>query len=319
MMLNTGCRTDIPAYYSDWFCNRIRAGYVMTRNPYRPEQVLKYRLDPEVVDVLCFCTKNPRPMLARFPELCAFRQFWFVTVTPYGKEIEPNVPHKPDVLDAVKELSAMVGQNRVGWRYDPVFITEKYSAAYHIRAFQSMAERLCGYISSCVVSFIDLYEKTKRNFPQVTAVGAGEQELLIREFVKIGQEYHISIRTCCENPALAKYGADVSGCMTKRVLEAAAGCHFAIPKARKSSRAACDCLLGADIGMYNSCPHGCVYCYANYDRKTVAQNLRKHDPESPLLIGNLQPNDHVIEAKQESYLTAQLTLFDSMGESGAPV
>lgn len=104
MILNTGCRTDIPAYYSEWFYNRIRAGYVLTRNPYRPEQALKYRLDPEVVDALYFCTKNPQPMLSRLSELSAFRQFWFVTVTPYGKEIEPFVPEKQQVLESFMQL-----------------------------------------------------------------------------------------------------------------------------------------------------------------------------------------------------------------------
>lgn len=282
----------------------------MTRNPYRPEQVLKYRLDPEVVDVLCFCTKNPIPMLPRLPAIGAFRQFWFVTLTPYGKEIEPNVPQKQEILEAIKALSAVIGPKCIGWRYDPIFVTEKYSVAYHIRAFQRMARQLCGYVNSCVVSFIDLYEKTKRNFPQAAAVDTDVQELLIHEFVKIGQEYRIPIRTCCENPDLAKFGADASGCMTKKVLEDATGCRFAIPKARKSPRAECDCLLGADIGMYNTCPHCCMYCYANSDRQTVAQNLLLHDPRSPLLIGNLQPNDCVIEAKQASYLTEQLTLFD---------
>ena len=120
MILNTGCRTDIPAYYSEWFYNRIREGFVLARNPYRPEQVLKYRLDPAVVDALCFCTKNPQPMLSRLGELNAFRQFWFVTVTPYGREIEPLVPEKARVLESVRQLSAWVGERAVGWRYDPV-------------------------------------------------------------------------------------------------------------------------------------------------------------------------------------------------------
>lgn len=309
MILNTGCRTDIPAFYSDWFYGRIKAGFVMTRNPYRPEQVLKYRLDPDVVDVICFCTKNPGPMLGRLSALDAFRQFWFVTVTPYGREIEPHVPPKTEVLETVSALSAAVGRERVGWRYDPVFITERYSVEYHIRAFRSMAERLCGRVSFCVVSFIDLYEKTRRHFPQAKAVTPAEQRQLICEFVRIGQEYRIPIRTCCENPALAACGADVSGCMTAEVLEAATGCRLVIPKAKKSPRAACDCLLGADIGSYNTCPHGCVYCYANADRRTVERNVRLHNPDSPFLTGGFREEDRITEAKQESYLTRQLSLF----------
>ena len=309
MILNTGCRTDIPAYYSEWFYNRVREGFVLARNPYRPEQVLKYRLAPAVVDALCFCTKNPQPMLARLGELSAFRQFWFVTVTPYGKEIEPFVPDKARVLESVWQLSALAGTRAVGWRYDPVFITEKYSLEYHLRSFEKMAAALAGHVSFCVVSFIDLYEKTKRNFPQARAVSTDEQKQLIQAFVAIGQKYRIPIRTCCENAALAQYGADVSGCMTRDVLEKALDCRLNVPRSKKSPRAECDCLLGADIGMYNTCPHGCVYCYANYDRRTVEQNLRQYDPQSPLLIGNLREGDSIVEVRQESYVSAQLSMF----------
>lgn len=309
MILNTGCRTDIPAYYSEWFCNRVRDGYVLTRNPYTPEQVLRYRLDPEVVDILCFCTKNPQPMLARLSELSRFRQFWFVTLTPYGKEIEPFVPDKADVLKSIRKLSGIVGAKAVGWRYDPVFITEKYSPEYHLRAFTRIAQALSGYVNSCVVSFIDLYEKTKRNFPEARAVTHEEQKRLITEFVKLGRQYGIPIRTCCENASLAECGADVSGCMTKEVLETATDTRLSIPKSKKSPRAQCNCLLGADIGMYNTCLHGCVYCYANYDRKTVEQNRKLHDPDSPFLIGGFRPDDRIIDARQESYIKNQLSLF----------
>ena len=309
MILNTGCRTDIPAYYGEWFLNRIQAGFVLARNPYRPEQVLKYRLDPAVVDALCFCTKNPQSMLSRLGELSAFRQFWFVTVTPYGREIEPFVPDKARVLESVRQLSALVGARAVGWRYDPVFITERYSIESHLRSFEAMAAALSGCVNSCVVSFIDLYEKTKRNFPQARAVSMEEQKRLIQTFVAIGRKYRIPIRTCCENASLARYGADVSGCMTREVLEKALDCRLNVPKSKKSPRAECDCLLGADIGMYNTCPHGCVYCYANYDRRTVEQNLRQHDPQSPLLIGHLREGDRIVEVRQESYVSAQLSMF----------
>lgn len=309
MILNTGSRTDIPAYYADWFYRRIREGFVLTRNPAYPEQVLRYRLDPEVVDILCFCTKNPRPMLSRLSELSRFRQFWFVTVTPYGKEIEPFVPDKRDVLQSVKDLSAAVGAKAVGWRYDPVFVTERHSVDFHLRAFRRAAEYLSGYVSSCVVSFIDLYEKVKRNFPGVRGVGEEEQRALISGFVKIGREYGIPIRTCCENASLAAYGADVRGCMTKEVLEEATDCRLTVPNVKKSPRPQCACLLGADIGMYNTCLHGCIYCYANYDRATVEQNVRAHDPTSPFLVGGFRPGDRIVDARQESYLDSQLTIF----------
>ena len=99
MILNTGSRTDIPAYYSDWFYHRIKAGYVLTRNPYNPTAVSRYLLHPDVVDAIVFCSKNPAPMLDRLSMLNAFEMFWFVTITPYGKDIEPFVPPKEEVLE----------------------------------------------------------------------------------------------------------------------------------------------------------------------------------------------------------------------------
>lgn len=307
MVINTGSRTDIPAYYSEWFFNRVREGCVLVRNPYYPEQVSKYRLTPDVVDVICFCTKNPEPMLKRMNELAAFRQLWYVTITPYGKEIEPGVPEKKKVMDSFKRLSRIVGIKAVSWRYDPVFITEKYSLEFHLRSFEQMAESLQGYADNCVISFIDLYEKTKRNFPGVREVRREEREVIGREFVRIGKKYGIAIRSCCEGTELEKYGVDISGCMTKAVVERAIGCSLDVPKSKKPAREICSCLLGNDIGMYNTCAHGCIYCYANYDKETVIRNRKMHDPDSPFLIGGFRQEDKIKDVKQESYIDGQLS------------
>lgn len=309
MIINTGSRTDIPAFYSEWFYNRIKEGYVLARNPYYPEQVTRYRLTPDLVDLIVFCTKNPKPMLDRLNEMKNFHQFWFVTITPYGKEIEPNVPEVEQVIESFQKLSDIVGGDCCGWRYDPVFISDKYTVDFHIGHFEKMAKELSGYTNQCVVSFIDLYEKTKRNFPQVKEVKRSEQEVLIKEFVHIGNKYHIKIRTCCENPELERFGADVSGCMTQQVLEKAVGYRMKVPS-RSPARPECNCLLGNDIGMYNTCGHGCLYCYANYDKKIVEQNMKRHHPKSPLLIGEVQKNDIIREAKQELYRDGQLSIFD---------
>ena len=309
MILNTGCRTDIPAYFSEWFMNRVREGFVMARNPYNPQLVTHYALDPKVVDVLCFCTKNPKPMLAHLDELEDFRQFWFVTLTPYGRETEPNVPDKHQVLESIRQLSEAVGPRHVGWRYDPIFLTEKYSAAFHLRAFEKAASALEGRVGFCVISFIDLYEKTRRNFPQARAVTADEQRYLARELSRIGAEHGIPIRSCCEDESLSAFGIDTSGCMTCEVLEKACDIRLDVPRAKKSPRAACNCLLGADIGAYNTCPHGCLYCYANYDQEIVKRNMRRHDPTSPLFIGHLHEDDIVHDAHQVSYIPQQLSLF----------
>lgn len=308
MILNTGSRTDIPAYYSEWFYNRIKEGFVLVRNPYNPTQVIRYRLDPETVDCLVFCTKNPRSMLARLSELKSFRQFWHVTITPYGKEIEPYVPPKENVIEAFRELSDIVGADRIGWRYDPIFIHGMYTVQYHIEVFEKIAEALAGCTKQCVISFIDLYQKVKRNFPAVRAVTREERMYLGREMIRIGEKYGMTIYPCCEGDELAKYGADCSGCLSQSVLERAIGCSLSVPK-KKAAREACTCLLGNDIGAYHSCGHGCLYCYANYDRKTVEENMRQRNPASPFLIGEAQADDVIVDAKQESWLDGQLRLL----------
>jgi DNA repair photolyase len=308
MIINTGCRTDIPAYFSEWFFNRIKEGYVYVRNPYYKNQVMKYRLTPDVVDCLSFCTKNPGPMLPRIHEIDAFRQFWFVTITPYGKEIEPNVPDKEKVIEDFKKLSENIGAEKIGWRYDPIFITDKYTLKNHIENFEKMATELAGYTHDCIISFIDLYEKTKRNFPGVKAVTKEEHIALAKEFVRIGKKYDIKIKTCVEGQELSKFGIDCSGCMTKSVIEKAIGVSLKFHQ-KKSTRGGCNCLLGNDIGAYNTCDHGCVYCYANYDQKTVIDNMKLHNPKSPFLIGGNMNGDVVKNARQESFIDNQITLF----------
>ena len=308
MILNTGSRTDIPAYYSDWFYERVRAGEVLVRNPYYPTQITRYRLDPAVVDALVFCTKNPLPMLERLPLLDAFTMFWFVTITPYGREIE-HVPDKNLIAEAFCRLSESVGRERVSFRYDPVFLNETYTVQHHVENFGELAEKLSGYTGQCVVSFIDLYEKTRRNFPDARSVGKEAQERLIAAFSEIAEKQHLQIHLCCENRSLVRQNVDADGCLSQSVLERAIGCRLKVPQ-QKRARGECSCLLGADIGAYNTCGHECLYCYANYDSRTVRENRLQHDPRSPLLIGHVQSTDIVKDAIQRSWKDPQMSIFD---------
>ena len=162
MILNTGNRTDIPAFFSDWFFNRIQEGFVCVRNPYFPHQVTKYILDPQIIDIICFCTKNPKPMLSRLDLIKDYKQFWFVTITPYNQTIEPYVPNKNEIIRSFIELSKKIGSRCIGWRYDPIFLNDYYTIEYHLRIFEKMCQKLTGYTHQCVISFIDLYQKQKR-------------------------------------------------------------------------------------------------------------------------------------------------------------
>ena len=178
MIIQTGMRTDIPAFYAEWLANRLRAGYVLVRNPYNPVSVTRYSLSPEVVDAIGFCTKNPEPMLEYLPLLEPYGQYWFVTITPYGPDIEPNVPPTEAVISSFRALSARVGVDSMGWRYDPILLNGQWTVEKHIDAFRHMAAALEGSTRTCVISFIDLYEKVKRNFPEARRV-AREQRIAL--------------------------------------------------------------------------------------------------------------------------------------------
>ncbi len=300
MIINTGCRTDIPAFYSKWFMNRIKEGYVYVRNPYYMTQVTKLSLSPDVVDCLVFGTKNPEPMIKYLEELNKYKQLWYITITPYGKDIEPNVPEKKKVIESFKKISESIGINSVNWRYDPIFIGMGFNVEKHINCFEKMAKDLKGYTKNCTISFLDLYEKVKRNAPKIKPPTREEQIELAKAFYKIGKDNGIIIHSCCEKTFLADYGMDCKGCMTKEIVEASIGERLNAPKI-KNVREDCNCLLGNDIGVYNSCNHLCIYCYANADRETVKKNVRMHNPNSPFLIGNLMPEDEIHETKQKSW------------------
>lgn len=309
MIIQTGMRTDIPAFYSEWLVNRIKEGYVLVRNPYNESQVTRYSLSPDCVDIIAFCTKNPAPMLNHMDVLKPYGQYWFVTITPYGKDIEPNVPDKAKVLEDFKRLSDIVGVDSVGWRYDPIIVDEKHSVKWHIAEFERMAATLSGYTKTCVISFIDIYKKVERNMPAARAVPRNDRITIGRAFIDIAKEYGMTIRPCAEGNELAAYGADCSGCMTVKTFETAIHANLDVPKRKTNQRnGQCACLLGADIGAYDTCGHLCKYCYANADAALVKENMRRHNPKSPFLLGESMPGDVIHEAKQVSWIDGQMRL-----------
>lgn len=307
MIINTGSRTDIPAFFSKWFLNRIDEGFVCSRNPYNGD-IYKYPLDSKIIDCLCFCTKNPRPLLKNIESLNDFKQFWFVTITPYGKDIEKNVPDFKNIIKSFKALSETLGINSVSWRYDPIFLTEKYSLDFHIDWFEEMASELSAYTNDCTISFIDMYQKVLRNFPEVNEVTVDERLKIGENFSKIANEYDLKMKTCVEGTLLDQFGFDSSGCMTQNVIEKAIGNNLKIPKGKYRIRE-CDCIFGRDIGVYNTCLHGCRYCYANSNMKLVKRNQKLHNPDSPLLIGEVKDSDVVKEVNEPSFIDAQQKLF----------
>ena len=308
MIINTGQRTDIPAFYSQWFANRLKAGFVLVRNPYNPKSVIRYRLTPDVVDLIGFCTKNPAPMFRYMDLLEPYGQYWFVTITPYGRDMEPNVPDKHRLLEVFRRLSDTVGVDSVGWRYDPVLLSDRYTADYHLRAFETMAAALEGYTHTAVISFIDLYPKVRRNFPEAREVPKEQRLLLGKAFIDSAAAHGMTVKPCAEGEELAAFGADCGGCMRIEDYEKAIGKPLNAPK-KKGARAACACYISCDIGAYNTCRHLCRYCYANAEPETVLAQSRLHDPRSPFLIGGYREDDEIHDVPQQSWIVEPPPLF----------
>lgn len=182
MIIHASMRTDVPAFYSEWFANRIREGYLRVRNPYNPLQVTEYSLDPEVVDLIVFCTKNPEPMLKYMDLLKSYRTYWYITITPYGADIESGlfktIVSKRKIIETFQQISEIVGAEHIGWRYDPIFVDEKYTVKYHLEQFEGISAALEGYTKNCVISFLDLYQKVKKNFPEAKMVSREQRMYL---------------------------------------------------------------------------------------------------------------------------------------------
>lgn len=312
MILSVSRRTDIPNYYSEWFFNRLKDGFLYVRNPMNFHQISEIKISPDVVDCIVFWTKNPLPMMERLDELEAYNYYFQFTLTGYGNDVERNLPNKKTlVIPVFQELSNRIGKEKVVWRYDPIFFSNRYNVQYHLKAFRSIAEALSGYTEKCVISFLDIYPKNKKNMDDLLSYDLSDSEL--REFAKelsnIAKENHIKIGSCAEKIDLDEYGIIHNSCIDKELIEKIIGCKLKINK-DKNQRIECGCVESVEVGTYNTCKNGCVYCYANYSAKSVESNFQKYDPLSPLLCGHIEKDDKISTRKVVSLKETQISIFD---------
>ncbi|MCM1025780.1 MAG: DUF1848 domain-containing protein [Roseburia sp.] len=312
MILSVSRRTDIPNYYSEWFYNRIRDGYFYVRNPMNARQISKVPLSPEVVDCIVFWTKNPEPMLSRLEELEAYPYYFQFTLTSYGKDIERNVPQKRECMIPIfQRLAEKIGRERVIWRYDPILFTDKYTPEYHLTAFEQIAGELKGYTSKCVISFVDLYAKNRKNLNAINSRSLPEKELtaFAAQLASIAKKQDIRAASCAEAIDLSACGIEHNCCIDREWIERIIGCKIRADK-DKNQRAECGCVESVDVGVYNTCKNGCVYCYANYSPESVLQSSRSYDVNSPLLCGTVTEADKITERAVQSLKEPQLSLWD---------
>lgn len=311
MILSVSRRTDIPSYYSDWFLERIREGFLYVQNPMNPHQISRIELSPHVVDCMVFWTKNPIPMLGRLEELKSYAFYFQFTLTGYGRDVEPNLPDKRTrLIPAFQELSKKLGRSRVIWRYDPILFSDRYTARYHIKAFTEIAECLDGYTDRVVISFLDLYAKTRKNMAgfRLESPPPEKLEALAGEFVQIAGEHGMIVETCAEQMDLTHLGIHHGSCIDGRLIEKLIGCSLKAAK-DKNQRKECGCVESIDVGAYDTCLNGCRYCYANDSDARVKALRRQYDVHSPLLCGVVGPDDQVTERKVKSLKDGQMELF----------
>lgn len=309
MILSVSRRTDIPAFYSKWFFNRIKEGYVYVRNPMNVHQISRIELTPEIIDCIVFWSKNPKPMLAHLDLLKDYMYYFQFTINPYDIRLEQNVPTKASIIDTFKELSDRIGPDRVIWRYDPIILTDTININYHIQYFAELAKRLEGKTKTCVISFLDLYKKTERNLRNTSVRELKQEEMIILagELAKIASHYGMRIQSCAEAIELQSVGITHGHCIDNVLIEDLLGVRLVVSK-DKNQRPECGCVQSIDIGEYNTCSHLCKYCYANFNRERVVEKVHKHNPDSPLIIGEVGPEDKITTRKIFSFISKN-TLF----------
>lgn len=295
MFISVSRRTDIPAYYADWFFRRLEEGEVLCRNPFHPRQVSRIALSSDTVDGFIFWTKNPTPMLGLLDRLEGYPYYFQVTLTSYDRDIEPCLPSKREVIfPAIEQLANRLGPERVIWRYDPILLNQTYPIGHHLEQFGRLAARMQGMTKRCTISFIDFYRCTDRAMKELGVKPCTREQMLIlaQGMGDIARRHGMVLTTCAEDLPLEEFGIGHARCVDERIFSGMTGAVYHTSKDR-NQRPACGCVESVDIGAYHTCPGGCRYCYANHSAKLVRQGRADYDPGSPLLCGAVQAEDIV--------------------------
>ena len=290
MILSVSRRTDIPQYYSDWFFNRMKEGFLYVNS----HQVSRIELSPDLVDLVVFWTKNPEPMMKRIDELGEIPYYIQFTLTGYGRGMEPGLPDKRELIRIFRETAETAGRNRMVWRYDPVLLNERYPAEYHFRAFEAIAEGICGCTDKVVISFLDCYGKTKRNMRGIP-LETPDTETMKRmgeTFVKTAERFGMRVESCAEAVDLSDVGIRHGSCIDPAMAEQILGVPIHVKK-DKNQRPVCGCVESVETGAYDTCLCGCKYCYANDSEEAVKRRRAVYDADSPLLCGTVEEGDRI--------------------------
>ena len=300
MIISASRRTDIPAFYSEWLFNRIKAGHALVKNPLNQKQVFKVSLDPDYVDAIVFWTKNPAPMLPQINKLENYKYCFLFTITPYDAEFERGLPDKKIIIDTFKKLSDTIGPEKVIWRYDPIIFTPRFNIKFHTDAFSRLASDLHGYTEKCIFSYMTFYSKCLKNMGciEYSVPEDDEKNDLALIMAQSAIRYNIKLQSCADQNEYIHDNIVKGGCIDSELISIISGKKISTAK-DKNQRPGCLCSASRDIGIYNSCTHGCIYCYANYNLHTAQRILEKYDPKSALLCDTLTGVEKIYTSKED--------------------
>lgn len=308
MIYTVSIRTDVPAFYSEWFMNALKRKEVAVRNPYETNTVSLYDLSPDKVDCFWFVSKNYKPMMPYVKSIIKdYNTMWDYTITPYNADIEPNVINVDQSINVFKELSDIVSPGRINLRYDPIFNTKdnKYNLDFHKEKFEHMINALQGYTHTIYFSFVNPYQKVQNNFTDLQEFTQKEREEIIDYMVVTAEKYDMGLRCC---PTQIQYlnlinadKIDTSGCMTIEIINQANNTDLKTSNAKNAKMGGCNCVISKDIGAYNTCYHNCLYCYAN--AYPGCATYKRYDPNSIILCDTIKTTDIIRHSAQKTFKT----------------
>jgi len=286
LIISASRRTDIPAFYSFWFMDKVRKGSVLVRNPFGGG-VREVSLKPADVDGIVFWSRNYQPFEESLTELsdAGYGFYLQFTIIGYPKWLDPGSPRPEAAAETAHLLARRYGPTSVVWRYDPVILAGGLDAAWHLSNFARLAAMMEGATDECVISFMDFYAKFSKTLPALMAKenaplahpGKGELRSLAEAMAQTAGGKGIKMSACCE-PEDIRGSLAAASCVDVRRMETVI--KKGLPEIPgRPTRKFCGCAQSADIGAYDTCPAGCAYCYATRSRKAAAARMAAIRPE----------------------------------------
>lgn len=308
-IISVSRRTDIPAFYSEWFMNRIKEGYCTVVNPFNFDQISRVDLRADAVECLVFWTRNPEPLIPHLRTLdqMGFAYYFLFSVLGYPTEFEPHSPPLDQSINRFKKLSDIIGKEKVVWRYDPVILSSATTTHWHTINFRTLCKELSPYTEKVILSIIDPYKKTLKrmssNMGEIVPLQKNDYDpLRYREVVhkcaERAKKYNLKISMCAEESDFSDCGVLPGKCIDDELIHRITGTTVTSRK-DPSQRPRCQCVRSKDIGAPNTCLYGCAYCYATRSLQTARRAFKEHDPKSPSLRGHFEVVDETIDNEQK--------------------